>query len=115
MIPIQSSTRSTIEEKRDRDIASCAARNASRHDMAPIAAPRRTPAGMMRTWALFVVAVALEFAAASIPTRQLSGGGQLPMLMMGGSNVTGWFQLAGKGAAIQTFFGPESAPVVKGQ
>jgi len=45
-----------------------------------------------------------------IPTRSLSGGGSLPMMMMGGNDYAGWFQLAGKGAAIQTFWGYHNGP-----
>ena len=34
-----------------------------------------------------------------------AGGGQIPMLGMGGGDFAGWFELAGKGAMIQTFHG----------
>jgi hypothetical protein len=47
---------------------------------------------------------------ANIPTRPLRGGGHIPMMMMGGTNHSGWFKLAGKGAAIQTFLGYGNGP-----
>ena len=56
------------------------------------------------------VAAGAAAAAATIPTRPLLGGGELPMLIMGGSNYSGWFELAGKGAAIQTFIGYGNGP-----
>ena len=34
-----------------------------------------------------------------------AGGGSMPMMIMGGSEFSGWFELAGKGAGIQTFHG----------
>jgi diketogulonate reductase-like aldo/keto reductase len=37
------------------------------------------------------------------------------MLMMGGSNISGWFELAGKGAAIQTFLGYGNGQVLAPQ
>ena len=40
-----------------------------------------------------------------IPARPLAGGGEIPMLAMGGNDFAGWFELAGKGAMIQTFHG----------
>eukprot|EP01051_Picozoa_sp_SAG22_P019982 SAG22_NODE_3870_length_1488_cov_1.338373_1_plen_225_part_01 len=44
-------------------------------------------------------------AAPAIPTHSLAGGGSMPMLMMGGGDFAGWFELAGPGAGIQTFHG----------
>ena len=55
--------------------------------------------------------------AATIPTHPLSGGGQIPMLGMGGNDFAGWFKAAGKGAMIQTFHGygngPHLAPQIR--
>ena len=58
-------------------------------------------------WVAAVVLASSPAAAlgAKIPTRVLAGGGAMPMLGMGGSDFTGWFDLAGKGAMIQTFHG----------
>jgi diketogulonate reductase-like aldo/keto reductase len=44
-------------------------------------------------------------AAVTIPTHELAGGGSMPMMIMGGSEFAGWFEIAGKGAGIQTFHG----------
>lgn len=40
----------------------------------------------------------------TIPTRPLTGGGTIPMLMMGGDDFLHWFRAAGRGAGIQTFY-----------
>jgi diketogulonate reductase-like aldo/keto reductase len=40
-----------------------------------------------------------------IPSRPLSGGGEMPMMIMGGDDFAGWFKIAGKGAGINTFHG----------
>ena len=44
-------------------------------------------------------------ASAMIPTHPLAGGGQMPMLGMGGNDFAGWFKAAGTPAMIQTFHG----------
>lgn len=65
--------------------------------------------------ALLILAV--EACAASIPSHPLAGGGNIPMLAMGGNDFAGWFLAAGKGAMIQTFHGygngPHLAPQIK--
>lgn len=48
--------------------------------------------------------LALQSAAGPIPIHPLAGGGSMPMMAMGGNDFAGWFQAAGKGAAIQTFY-----------
>ena len=65
--------------------------------------------------ALLLLAAAASSAAVprgagAIPSLPLRGGGRIPMLMMGGTNHSGWFELAGKGAAIQTFLGYGNGP-----
>lgn len=42
---------------------------------------------------------------AVIPSHPLAGGGEMPMMLMGGNDFAGWFKAAGKGAGIQTFHG----------
>merc|ERR1712086_837323 len=44
-------------------------------------------------------------ASARIPSHPLAGGGQIPMLGMGGYDFAGWFKAAGAPAMIQTFHG----------
>lgn len=46
----------------------------------------------------------------AIPTRPLAGGTRIPMLLMGGNQYAQWFALAGRGAAIQTFWGYHNEP-----
>lgn len=49
--------------------------------------------------------------------RPLASGGEIPMMLMGGDDFAGWFQAAGPGAALQTFFaygnGPRIAPQIE--
>ena len=50
-------------------------------------------------------------AAVTIPTHELAGGGSMPMMIMGGSEFAGWFEIAGKGGKVEYFGGlPKSAP-----
>jgi hypothetical protein len=51
----------------------------------------------------------------ALPTRKLLGGGEIPMLIMGGSNFSAWWELAGKPAAIQTFLGYGNGPKIAPQ
>ncbi len=39
-----------------------------------------------------------------IPMHPLAGGGEMPMMLMGGNDFSGWFKTVGPGAGIQTFF-----------
>ena len=52
-----------------------------------------------------------------VPSRPLSGGGSIPALLMGGDDFSEWFEAAGSGAAIQTFYsygnGPHIAPQLR--
>ena len=52
-----------------------------------------------------------------VPMRPLSGGGEIPMMLMGGDDFDEWFRAAGPGAALQTFFaygnGPHIAPQIE--
>jgi hypothetical protein len=64
---------------------------------------------------LLALSMAPEFIQATIPTHPLAGGGEMPMLMMGGNDFAGWFAAAGKGAGIQTFHGYGNGPHIAPQ
>jgi diketogulonate reductase-like aldo/keto reductase len=54
---------------------------------------------------LLCIAASAGAFSTTIPTHPLAGGGEMPMLAMGGNDFEGWFKVAGKGAMIQTFHG----------